>query len=59
MKLDEIKKIAEKHGIKPGKMRKADLVREIQKAEGNPSCYETGQSQGCGQPQCSWRDDCD
>jgi Rho termination factor, N-terminal domain len=59
MKLDEIKKIAEQYGIKPGKMKKADLVREIQKLEGNNSCYDTGQSESCGQAQCSWRVDCD
>ena len=59
MKLDEVKKIAEGYGIKPGKMRKADLIREIQKCEGNVSCYDTGQASSCGQQQCCWREDCD
>lgn len=59
MKLDEVKKIAEQHGIKPGKLRKAELIRAIQQAEGNQACYDTGFASGCGQEQCSWRDDCE
>jgi hypothetical protein len=42
MKLDEIKEIAKKYNIKAGKMKKADLVRAIQQAEGNEVCFETG-----------------
>lgn len=59
MKLDGVKKIAEQHGIKPGKLRKAELIRAIQQTEGNPACYDTGQSTTCGQELCSWRDDCE
>lgn len=59
MKLDGVKKIAEQHGIKTGKLRKADLIRAIQQSEGNQPCYGTGQATSCGQPHCSWRDDCD
>ena len=59
MKLDEIKKIAQQHGIKAGKMRKAEIIRTIQRAEGNPDCYDSGQAQSCGQESCCWRDDCD
>ncbi len=59
MKLDDVKKIAVLHGIKPGKQRKADLIRQIQQAEGNVPCYDTGASASCGQEQCLWREDCD
>lgn len=59
MKLDDVKKIAEQHGIKPGKQRKADLIRAIQQREGNPPCYDTGQAEHCGQLTCCWRDDCE
>jgi len=59
MKLDDVKKIAEQHGIKSGKLRKADLIRAIQQAEGNLSCYGTGSAADCGQEQCCWRDDCE
>ncbi len=58
MKIDEIKEIAKRLGIKPGKMKKADLVREIQKVEGNEDCYNSGQAAVCGQNGCSWREDC-
>ncbi len=58
MKVDAIREIARKRGIKPGKLKKADLVRAVQAAEGNIACYETGRAGGCGQEQCLWRDDC-
>ncbi len=58
MRLDEVRKVAEQVGIKPGRMRKADLIRAIQQAEGNQACYATGHSASCGQTQCCWRDDC-
>ena len=33
MKLVEIKELAKQHGINPGRMKKAELVRTIQKLE--------------------------
>jgi lysyl-tRNA synthetase class II len=35
MKLEEIKEMAKQHNIKVGKLKKAELVRAIQDAEGN------------------------
>jgi hypothetical protein len=58
MKLEEIKEIAKQHGIKVGKLKKAELVRCIQSAEGNGACFETGQASECGQAECLWRADC-
>ncbi|MDD2735319.1 MAG: SAP domain-containing protein [Desulfuromonadaceae bacterium] len=58
MKLEEIKEIAKKHDIKAGKMKKADLVRAVQLAEGSTACFETGQATACGQEGCLWRADC-
>jgi len=58
MKLDQIKEIARQHGIKVGKMKKAELVRAIQLAEQNNPCFETGKSAECGQEICLWREDC-
>lgn len=58
MKLDEIKEIAKQHDIKVGKLKKADLVRAIQLAEGNDVCFETGQAAECAQDGCLWRADC-
>ena len=59
MKLDAIREIAKKHGIKTARMKKADLIQAIQQAEGNEQCFETGKSETCGQDDCSWREDCD
>jgi len=59
MKLEEIKEIAKQHGIKAGKMKKAELVRSVQQAEGNAQCFATGASSTCGQGDCLWREDCD
>lgn len=58
MNMKEIKKIAVEMGIKPGRMRKADLIRSIQAAEGNPVCFQTGSSADCREDDCLWRADC-
>ncbi len=59
MNLAEIKEIAKNLGVKPGKMKKEELIRAVQTAEGNFDCYNTGQAVTCGQDACVWRDDCD
>ncbi len=59
MNMTEIKKVAAELGIKPGKMKKTELVRAIQEAEGNPQCFLTGFAASCGQADCLWRPDCD
>lgn len=58
MKLDAIKEMAREQNIKVGKLKKAELVRAIQQAEGNEACFESGRASECGQPSCLWRDDC-
>jgi hypothetical protein len=58
MNLEEIKVIAKHHNIKTGKLKKADLVRAIQDAEGNEVCFETGTADDCGQDACLWRESC-
>jgi hypothetical protein len=58
MTVKEIKVIAKNMGVQTGKMKKADLVRTIQTAEGNTSCFQTGQVDTCGQENCCWRSDC-
>lgn len=59
MKVDQVRAIAVQRGIKPGKMKKNDLIRAIQQAEGNEACFDTGKSRHCGQEDCLWRVDCD
>ena len=58
MKIDEIKEIARRHGIKAGKVKKGDLVRSIQNAEGNSPCFASNSVAQCGQTCCLWREDC-
>lgn len=58
MKLDEIKEIAQQHGIRTAKMKKAELIRTIQSTEQNEVCFEAGKANSCGQDDCLWRNDC-
>jgi hypothetical protein len=58
MKVQEIREIAARMGIKAGKMKKAELIRAIQQAEHNEACFETGRVDSCGQDLCLWREDC-
>jgi hypothetical protein len=58
MKLTEIQKIAKKRGIKIlGKFKKLELIRIIQRAEGNFDCFGTAMNY-CDQLSCLWRKDC-
>jgi len=57
MKLNDVKARAKKAGVDAGKMKKEDLIRAIQKAEGNSPCFESGIST-CGQRDCCWFKDC-
>lgn len=59
MKTEEIKEIAKQRGVKTGKMKKDEIIRAIQEAEGNPTCFDTGKATGCGQADCLWREDCE
>jgi hypothetical protein len=58
MKMQETREIAKNMGIKTANMKKVDIIRAIQQAEGNCDCYNTGKASGCGQSICLWRDDC-
>ena len=58
MKLQEIKTIAEQKGIVSGKMKKADVIKAIQAAEGNDTCFGSSNAAACGQNDCAWREDC-
>jgi len=58
MKLSEIKAIALSLGLKPGKSGKGELIRTIQRTEGNYDCFATGLADECGQQCCLWREDC-
>lgn len=58
MKLQEIKPIAKSKGVKSGNLKKPELIRLIQKAEGNFDCYGSATFGYCDQMNCLWREDC-
>jgi hypothetical protein len=58
MKIQDIRKIAKKMGLESGKMKKTELIRTIQKAEGNNDCFATPYVRQCNQMNCLWREDC-
>ncbi len=58
LKVEEIRKIAGKLDIKTANMKKTELIRAIQEAEGNSMCFDTGKAAECGQVSCLWVDDC-
>jgi hypothetical protein len=58
VKLTEIQKKAQTLGIKDTwKYAKKDLIRTIQKKEGNADCFKSGKS-SCEQTACCWKGDC-
>lgn len=57
MKMQEVRDIAKKMRIKTANMRKADVIRTVQMAEGNDDCFGLG-AEKCGQTECLWREDC-
>lgn len=58
MTLKQIKEIAKGKGIKAGNMKKEDVIRAIQRDEGNFDCFGTAVSRECDQLDCLWREDC-
>lgn len=58
MKLSDVQKIARTKGIKfDPKVQKPELIKTIQKAEGNFECFGTALNY-CDQSVCMWKDDC-
>jgi hypothetical protein len=58
MEMGRIRSIARNLGIRHGRMEKGDIIRAIQRAEGNFDCYGTATEQECDQEGCLWREDC-
>jgi hypothetical protein len=57
MKMSDVQQKASQLGIKAKKMKKADLIREIQKMEGNQQCFQLNDYE-CEEQDCCWRKDC-
>jgi hypothetical protein len=58
MTLKQVKDIAKTKGLKIGNMKKENIIRSIQRAEGNFDCYGTASSGICNQDGCLWKEDC-
>jgi hypothetical protein len=58
MNMQEIRAIAREWQISPGRYRKVELVRRIQRSEGNFDCFATASQQVCDQAECLWQKDC-
>jgi hypothetical protein len=54
MKIQAIRTIAEKIGVKVGSHDKVALIRTIQRAEGNNDCFATSFVRACNQLNCLW-----
>ena len=57
MNIEKVREKAKVLGIKPHGMKKLDLIREIQKKEGNFPCFGTA-TDYCDQSDCCFREDC-
>lgn len=58
MRLSEVEKIAKEKGIKNSWIfSKKDLIKEVQRIEGNSQCFGTA-GKNCVQSSCCWREDC-
>ena len=57
MTMKELKKTAMKLNVKTSGLRKAELIRTIQKAEGNFDCFGSAQYY-CDKNACLFREDC-
>lgn len=58
MNTSQILKKAEEMGIELGWMLQTDLIRAVQKAEGNIDCYATDRNKTCVEKGCLWREEC-
>jgi len=58
MEFNQIRKMAMEMGIKTYRMKKLQMILEIQRAENNIQCYGTPRIDTCNELNCMWRRDC-
>ncbi|OHB31457.1 MAG: SAP domain-containing protein [Desulfuromonadaceae bacterium GWC2_58_13] len=58
MRLIEINNIAREKGLRPGRMKKDELIRAIQVREQHTPCFAAGMLGRCPHADCLWREDC-
>lgn len=57
MTVKELQKMAKVLGVKTVGLRKGELIKQIQKAEGNFDCFGSATAY-CDQMNCLFREDC-
>lgn len=58
MNMEEVRNHARTKGVNPGRLKKTDLIRAIQLANGDVPCYATLQRFHCSDKECLWSADC-
>jgi hypothetical protein len=58
MKFNDVRKMAKDMNLNTYRMKKKDVIRAIQRLEGNPECYGTPTVAFCNEDSCLWRSDC-
>lgn len=58
MTLKDVQRMAKLQSIDPGMLSKTELIKAIQKIEGNFDCFATAYDGICDQTGCIWRLDC-
>ena len=58
MNFNEIRRMAMDMDINTHRMKKADLIQAIQRAEKNIECFGTERVDYCHEEICLWRTDC-
>ena len=59
MNMKDIREMARNLNIRnSGRIKKADLIHQIQVKEGNTPCFGTAHQGDCDQKECLWYEDC-
>ena len=59
MNMNQVRKLAKEKKVQtPKGMKKADIIRSIQRMENNYDCFGTDRVEDCNEKKCLWREDC-
>jgi DNA-binding IscR family transcriptional regulator len=56
--ISKIRKMAKNMGINTNRIKKSDIIRAIQRKEGNIDCFGSPRVEFCSEQNCLWRNDC-
>lgn len=58
MRIQIVRALAKAKGVNSARLGKGDIIRAIQRSEGNFDCYGSAVNGYCDRGDCLWRDDC-